>query len=363
MRQLSVIALFAMICISATAAAPRSLLAAKAQTNPDRETLVGLRAVRVIVEELRPEFEQAGVAKEQVQTDVELRLRKAGIRVIDFGSTYLYININSIRDGDYSSAYSIDVQLNQPVLLERDKSISCIATTWDRGTIEVIPNSRLQTIRDSVGNLVDMFINDFLAASSTSSTQNQSPQVSKDAPRIDSSDAATPTNESPETQDYGVDVAYVTAVKANLREQPDSANIVVQPERGDLLALIDRKPRGTWYNVIHVRTGKEGWIDQSVISIRYTRNPRPAPVFEESRVEDSKDPELAVTNQTDRLLSLRLGNSLYTIPANSARSFTVPAGTYKFYASVPNAFPTLGEKYFPKGIVYRWRFYIVTTRR
>lgn len=337
-----------------------------AQSNPERKTLAGLRAIAVVVESIEPEIERAGLTASQLQTDVELRLRRSGISVLDTGGTYLYINANVLKIDNYSFAYSLKVSLMQPVVLERNKAISTIASTWDKGVVGVVGASNFQRIRQNAGDLVDAFINDYLAiAASAPSPQNQSPQTSRDTPRIDFSDVATPSNQSFQSSqdDVGIDIAYVTALKANLRELPNSPNIILQPEKDDVLALIDRTPRGTWYNVVHVRSGKEGWIDGSVIDIKYTKNPRPAPVFEERRVASNKDPELVVYNQTDRLLSLRLGDSLYSVPANSERSFTVPAGTYKFYASVPNAFPTLGEKYFPKGIIYSWRFYIVTRRR
>lgn len=83
-----------------------------------------------------------------------------------------------------------------------------------------------------------------------------SPDAATPGRMMPSEQAPTPTPENaPSTESYttqasetrqedpGVDIAYVTAVKANLREMPDSANVVLQPTRGDLLALIDRTPR------------------------------------------------------------------------------------------------------------------------
>ncbi len=197
----------------------------------------------------------------------------------------------------------------------------------------------------------------------TSRAQNPSPVLpSEREPALTSGTVSTKSHQTGPSEnrqeDPGIDVAYVTTAKANLRELPNSANILLQPERGDLLALIDRTPRGTWYNVIHVRSGKEGWVDGSVIDIKYTENPRQAPVFEERRVASNRDPELTIQNQTDRTLTLRLGTNLYSIAASSERSVTVPEGTYKFYGSVPRAYPTLGEKDFSKGVVYTWSFYI-----
>lgn len=161
-------------------------------------------------------------------------------------------------------------------------------------------------------------------------------------------------------EDPGIDLAVVIASKANLRERADISSEVVQElERGNLLALIDRTPINSWYNVIHVRSGKEGWIKQNLVDVKYTQKPRPAPIFEERRVASDRNPELIIENGTDRILSLRLGEKLLTIAPNSQQTVSVPPGNYRFYGSVPNALPTFGEREFPKGIIFTWRFYIV----
>src|SRR5258708_19984091 len=82
------------LCLSASAV--------KAQTNPDRANLKGAGPTRVLVEALRPEAEATGLTREQIQSEVELRLRKAGIQVLDDNddnslSPYLYINFSTIK--------------------------------------------------------------------------------------------------------------------------------------------------------------------------------------------------------------------------------------------------------------------------
>jgi hypothetical protein len=51
-------------------------------TEGERATLRGLDGVQVVVEDLQPDVERNGLTRQQLQTDVELRLRKAGIRVL-----------------------------------------------------------------------------------------------------------------------------------------------------------------------------------------------------------------------------------------------------------------------------------------
>ena len=161
-------------------------------------------------------------------------------------------------------------------------------------------------------------------------------------------------------EDPGVDLAVVTRTKAYLRQNADLLGDIEQElDRGDLLALIDRRPTAYMYNVIHIRTGKEGWIKSSHIDIKYTENPKPAPTFEERRTYSDLDPELVVENGTDRILSLRLGKKLLTIAPNTEQRITVPAGKYRYYGSVPKALPCFGERIFPNGIIFTWRFYLI----
>jgi hypothetical protein len=51
-------------------------------TEDTRATLRGVEGVLVVVEDLGDDVEQAGLTRQQLQTDVELRVRQAGIRVL-----------------------------------------------------------------------------------------------------------------------------------------------------------------------------------------------------------------------------------------------------------------------------------------
>ena len=156
-----------------------------------RESLKGIEGVGVVVECLRPEAKEGGLTEQQLQTDVELRLRKAGVRVISFeetplrapGSPFLYVAVN-IRPKAVTYLkeaiphrskqlpiypYGLDVEFRQAVTVVRDPSITVsTATTWISGrifggvSIVTADLMRLQ-IRDHVAAEVDEFINDYLA--------------------------------------------------------------------------------------------------------------------------------------------------------------------------------------------------------
>jgi Bacterial SH3 domain len=176
--------------------------------------------------------------------------------------------------------------------------------------------------------------------------------------------SATQATAQESDNDPGVDLAVVTAQTANLRLSPNSTSKVVRRlSKADILVVIDRTPVNGWYNVLDVSSNDEGWISQSLIYIRWTRKEGSVPRFEEQRTGGDESPRIDITNETDKTLSLRIGGNRYSVAPHSTRSISQTAGTYKFYASVPNVYPLVGEKTWENGTIYSWNFYIQTTYR
>jgi len=146
-----------------------------AQTEMDRKSLRGLKGIAVVVEALQPEAERDGLTKSQIQTDSELKLRQAGIRVLPTeesfkvpGSPYLYMNINTTKNdvlyGAFSTyVFSLQVALKQDVTLTRDSDLKGSATTWETHALGTVGANNLQDTRRVLGDLLDRFINDYLA--------------------------------------------------------------------------------------------------------------------------------------------------------------------------------------------------------
>jgi hypothetical protein len=68
------------------------------------EVLKGLEAVRPEVERLKPEIERDGLFREELQSDLELKLRMAGIRVLSEEDAQknpnmpvLYLNVDALK--------------------------------------------------------------------------------------------------------------------------------------------------------------------------------------------------------------------------------------------------------------------------
>jgi len=138
----------------------------------NRATLRGLSGVGVLIEQLAPEIEREGLIKNQLQIEVELKLKMAGIKVLTReeclktpGEPYLYVNVNvnTAKTESDIYPYSIDVLLMQKVSLLRDPKQTTYAVTWSTGGVGSIEKSILSQLRTSVEEMVDLFIKTYLS--------------------------------------------------------------------------------------------------------------------------------------------------------------------------------------------------------
>ncbi len=136
-----------------------------------QQNLVGLKGVYVMaaLESPKPkEIELLGLTEDQIQKDVELRLRKSGIKVLTdkewattLGTPSLMVSLSAFT---YLSlcVYSIQVSLFEAVTLARGGQTS--ASVWEADYIGMVGTKNIRTVRDNIGDKIDEFINDYLAA-------------------------------------------------------------------------------------------------------------------------------------------------------------------------------------------------------
>jgi Cdc6-like AAA superfamily ATPase len=138
----------------------------------NRATLRGLKGVGVLIEKLPPEVEQEGLRRDQLQMEVESKLRTAGIKVLTReeafntpGEPFLYININVNIAKTESDIYpySIDLLFIQKVSLLRDPKLTSYAITWSTGGVGSIAKQIVSQLRQNVEAMVDVFIKAYLA--------------------------------------------------------------------------------------------------------------------------------------------------------------------------------------------------------
>lgn len=148
-----------------------------------RSSLKTLPGVRVTVERFRSAAEEAGFDKQVFQTDVELKLRMAGVRVLETKGTLplLYVNVNVLhRKAGEMEAFHITVELIQEAIIRSQlcsgreglsedalANSTMDATTWSIGATGF---GAVADVRNTVKDLVDKFANDWLAVNPRNGT-------------------------------------------------------------------------------------------------------------------------------------------------------------------------------------------------
>jgi hypothetical protein len=132
-----------------------------------RKALKGLTGVRVVVEYFDPnDAEKDGLSKDKVQTDVELRLRTAGIKVLTEekslespGIPLLRVKIINFKHNTYS-LYSLSLIIS---LAQRDPQGSVIDNTWTTQYGGLVGATDISQVLDKIKDSVDIFINAWLS--------------------------------------------------------------------------------------------------------------------------------------------------------------------------------------------------------
>ncbi len=138
----------------------------------ERETLSGLDGVKVHVEPLKPERGGYELDTTRVKTDVELKLRLAGIKVLSHeewlqskGNPCISLTIK-VAEYPYppgSWVFSANLQLVEFAFLLRKPSERTVIT-WQSGGYTGITTDISAAIRAEVKDQADKFINAYLAA-------------------------------------------------------------------------------------------------------------------------------------------------------------------------------------------------------
>jgi len=162
-------------------------------------------------------------------------------------------------------------------------------------------------------------------------------------------------------KDVGSDFVIVVAAQSTIYAQPDAASkALLRVKRSDFLALVKRDPVRSWHRVIEIDSATEGWINECDVVIKLTTAAESGPPLEQERVGTTEDPELNVSNlDPSTKLNLRLNGTLYVIPANTTKTFTLKPGKYEFYGYSPGIRPAFGNETFQLGIKYSWSFRVV----
>lgn len=137
-----------------------------------RMTLAGVHGVRVVVRVSDSTEVRKDGLTQQLQTDVEIKLRQTGITVLSEqeaqSGPWFQVTISTLKVSPTNAttsiyAVSMTAELQQWVTLTRNPSVSVWVSTWSAegkfGT-----TTHLSSVRDVIRDMTDQFINAYLAA-------------------------------------------------------------------------------------------------------------------------------------------------------------------------------------------------------
>ncbi len=157
------------------------------QTDATLKTLQGFDTLKVEIEQLAPDLEKAGIKTKEIQTDVETKLRQAGFKIRNSGEAnnpyvVLHISVSSIDNGVGGFAVSVTSSLNQLIILDRNKSVASVASTWESRSIVSVIKEKVQAIRSFVNAQIDLFVNAHRRANSSTQKQSDNPPPADNVP-------------------------------------------------------------------------------------------------------------------------------------------------------------------------------------
>jgi hypothetical protein len=136
----------------------------------ETEILKGVDGVRVEIKRLKPEIERDGLFRSTLQTDAELKLQMAGIKVLSEDDAAdrpnipsLYLNLDALKCS-LGYVYRIQFTLREMVTLTR-KPVKTLGTTY-RTTERFGISTNLSEIREDAREVVDDFIKAWMEANS-----------------------------------------------------------------------------------------------------------------------------------------------------------------------------------------------------
>jgi hypothetical protein len=135
------------------------------------ESLRGLKAVCLAVQDPNPELEANGLTRQRIYLHVALALVRAGISVVSpeeyrpgEGTPLLNVYIQALNTNGLAFAYNLGLSLSQDVSLARDPETTVAGSTWRSEELGVVPAGRVRDLHESFRTKADEFVADYQAA-------------------------------------------------------------------------------------------------------------------------------------------------------------------------------------------------------
>jgi hypothetical protein len=145
-----------------------AVIASASDDKTDRATLKGIKSMCVVVEVA--DQAHTKLSKEELQTEIEGKLKQAGVTVDKNATSCLYLNVRVLqalgrqairRKEKPIPLYAVDLRLEflQTVALTRDPTVKTYAPTWSTANMATVAADDVgKTALEITTSLVDQFV-------------------------------------------------------------------------------------------------------------------------------------------------------------------------------------------------------------
>jgi hypothetical protein len=128
--------------------------------------------------------------------------------------------------------------------------------------------------------------------------------------------------------------------------------------KGDALFIISLEAQHGHYNVIHIKSNKEGFIPRKNVVLERVVPQTEDNIFSSIKKSEVKDPIIKIHNASKLALTIKLNNTLYEVNPKDRTTIHLKAGKYYFRVSNPDIAPYYGTEDLDEYKLYEWEFYI-----
>ena len=159
---------------------------------------------------------------------------------------------------------------------------------------------------------------------------------------------------------FGQSYLGLVTQSANLRDGPDTSYRILKTlPAGTPIFVYSAVAENGFYKVMDIDTGTDGYISRSLVELDEVIPEQKDGKGPFNRTQSvGADPQIEITNNTDRTLTLTLNSEKYTFSPRESKSITISPGRYRYIASASGVLPSIGNNNFESYSKYTWTFYI-----
>lgn len=159
-----------------------------------------------------------------------------------------------------------------------------------------------------------------------------------------------------------LNIAYPQSYLGYVNHPTELIDTLYKPIRsvskGDALFVISLDSQFGHYNVVHIKSNKEGFIPRKHVSLERVVPQTEDNIFSSIKKSEVRDPVIKIFNSSRIPISVKLNNTIYDISPKERTTIHLKAGRYYYRVSNPEIEPYYGSEELDEYKLYEWEFYI-----